>query len=110
MNPTVQRPGPNRSIAEPQLLIRVASIDENKNSHRNITMTYTQITYSNRITLHAGKKRAHPLEVGSLASEFEKSDTELKLKQNLLKYKHTIQIAIFNVGTLNRIGQLRHRR
>ena len=35
---------------------------------------------------------------------FEKSATELK--QKLLKCKPTIQIATFNVGTLNRLGQL----
>ena len=37
--------------------IRVASIDENKNSHRKITMTHTQTTYINRIALCADKKR-----------------------------------------------------
>ena len=37
---------------------------------------------------------------------FKKSATELKLKQKLLKCKRTIQIATFNVRTLNRIGQL----
>ena len=36
----------------------------------------------------------------------EKSATEIKLKQKLLKCKRTIQIATFNVRTLNRIGQL----
>ena len=45
-----------------------------------------------------------PTEVGALASVFEKSATELK--QKLLKCKCTIQIATFNVRTLNRIGQL----
>ena len=84
--------------------IRVASIDENKNSHRKITMTCTQATYINRIALRAGKKGARPAEVGALASVFEKSATELK--QKLLKCKQTIQIATFNVRTLNRIGQL----
>ena len=69
-------------------------------------MTHTQTTYINRITLHAGKKGAHPAEVRALASVFEKSATELKLKQKLLKCKQTIQIATFNVRTLNRIGQL----
>ena len=68
-------------------------------------MTHTQTTYINRIALHAGKKGARPAEVGALASVFEKSATELKLKQKLLKYKQTIQIATFNVRTLNRIGQ-----
>ena len=77
--------------------IRVASIDENENSHWKITMTHTQTTCPNCIAL--------PAEVGALASVFEKSATELK-QQKLLKGKHTIQIATFNVRTLNRIGQL----
>ena len=86
--------------------IRVASTDENKNknSHRKIIMTYTQTTYINRITLRAGKKGAPPAEVGALASVFEKSATELK-QQKLLKCKQTIQIATFDVRTLNRIVQ-----
>ena len=69
-------------------------------------MTHTQTTYINRIALRAGKKGARPAEVGALASVFKKSVTELKLKQKLLKCKQTIQIATFNVRTLNRIGQL----
>ena len=36
---------------------------------------------------------------------FEKAATELKQKQKLFECKSTIQIAIFNVRTLNRIGQ-----
>ena len=36
----------------------------------------------------------------------EKSATELRLKQNLLKCKHTMQIATFNLRSLNRIGRL----
>ena len=36
---------------------------------------------------------------------FEKSATELK-QSKLLKCKQTLQIATFNVRTLNRIGQL----
>ena len=67
-------------------------------------MTHTQTTYTNRIAFRAGKKGARPAEVGALASVFEKSATELK--QKLLKCKQTIQIATFNVRTLNRIGQL----
>ena len=85
--------------------MRVASVDENKNSHWKITMTNTQTTCPNRIALRAGKKGARPAEVGALASVFEKSATELK-QQKLLKCKHTIQIATFNVRTLNRIRQL----
>ena len=67
-------------------------------------MTHAQTTYTNCIALRAGKKGACPAEVGALASVFEKSATELKRK--LLKCKQTIQIATFNVRTLNRIGQL----
>ena len=67
-------------------------------------MTHTQTTYINRIALRAGKKGARPAEVGALAPVFEKSATEFK--QKLLKCKQTIQIATFNVRTLNRIGQL----
>ena len=67
-------------------------------------MTHTQTTYTNRIALRAGKKGARPAEVGALASVFEKSATELK-RQKLLKCKQTLQIATFNVRTLNRIGQ-----
>ena len=80
--------------------IRVASIDEDKNSHQKITMTHTQTTYINRIALRVGKKRARSAEVG-----FEQSATGLK-QQKLLKCKQTLQIATFNVRTLNRIGQL----
>ena len=67
-------------------------------------MTRTQTRSINCIALRAGKKGARPAEVGALASVFEKSATELK--QKLLKCKQTIQIATFNVRTLNRIGQL----
>ena len=65
-------------------------------------MTHTQTTCINLI---ADEKGARPAEVGALASVFEKSVSELKL-QKLLKCKRTIQIATFNVRTLNRIGQL----
>ena len=68
-------------------------------------MTHTQTTYTNRIALRAGKKGERPAEVGALASVFEKSATELK-QSKLLKCKQTLQIATFNVRTLNRIGQL----
>ena len=68
-------------------------------------MTHTQTTYTNRIALRAGKKRARPAEVGALVPVFEKSATELK-PPKLLKWKQTLKIATFNVRTLNRIGQL----
>ena len=57
-------------------------------------MTHTQTTFINRIDLRSGKEGARPVEVGELASVFEKSATELK------------QQVIFNVGNLNRISQL----
>ena len=68
-------------------------------------MTHTQTTYTNRIALRTGKKGARPAKVGALASVFEKSATELK-QSKLIKCKQTLQIATFNVRTLNRIGQL----
>ena len=77
-----------------------------KHIHRKITMTHTQTTCSNRISLRARRKGARPAEVGALAPVFEKSATDLKLKQKLLKCKSTIQLSTFNVRTLKRIGQL----
>ena len=71
-----------------------------------ITMTHTQMICPNCISLQLGKKEARLAEVGAGAPVFEKSATELKQKQKLLKCKGTIQIATFNVRTLNRIGQL----
>ena len=71
-----------------------------------ITMTHTQPSCPNCITLCAGKKGVCPAEVGALASVFEKSATELKPKQKLLKCKRKIRIATFNVRTLNKIGQI----
>ena len=69
-------------------------------------MTHTETTCPNHIALRTGKKVTRHVEVGGLASVFEKSATEIKLKQKLLKCKCTIQLATFNVRTLNRIGQL----
>ena len=68
-------------------------------------MTHNQTTYIKRIALRAGKKGARPAEVGALASVFEKSATKLK-RQKLLKCIQIIQIATFNLRTINRIGQL----
>ena len=68
-------------------------------------MIHTQTTYISRIALRAGKKGTRPAEFGALAQVLEKSATEL-IQQKLLKCKQTIQIATFNVKTLNRIGQL----
>ena len=106
MNLTVHQPGSLVRWGNYCCLsIRVASMDENKNSHRKITMTHTQTTCINGIALPAGKNGAYPTEVGVLTSVFEKSVTELK-QQKLLKCKQTIHIATFNVWTLNKIRQL----
>ena len=56
-------------------------------------MTNTQTTCLNRIALRADKKGMRSTEVGALVPVFEKSATELKQKQKLLKCKSTIQIA-----------------
>ena len=69
-------------------------------------MTQTQNTSLNGIALHAGKKGTRPARIGALNPVFEKSATELKLKQKLLKCKSTIHIVTFNVSVLNIIGQL----
>ena len=69
-------------------------------------MAHTQTTSPNHVALRAGKKGARPAEVGALASVFEKSATEIKLKLKLQKSKRTIKIVTFNIRTLNRIGQL----
>ena len=58
--------------------IRVASLEENKNSHRKITMTHTKTTYINRIALRASRNEARPAGVEALAPGFEKTATELK--------------------------------
>ena len=99
MKPIVQQPGSNSSIGNYCCSsIRMASVNENKNSKRKITMTHTQTTCPNRIALCAGKKGVPWPQCSK------KSATEFK--QKLLKCKRSIQIAIFNVRTLNRIGQL----
>ena len=77
-----------------------------KLSYRKITITHTQITCPNHITLRAGKKGARPAEVGALNPVFKKTATEIQQKQTLLECKSTIQIATFNFRTLNRIDQL----
>ena len=84
--------------------IKVASIEENKNSHQKINMTHTQTTYPNHIALRTVKKRR--TSCWGWSPVFEKLATELKIKQKLLKCKLTIQIVTFKVRTLTRIGQL----
>ena len=69
-------------------------------------MIHIQTTSPNHIALHVGKNGAGPAGVRALASMFEKSATEFRLKQKLLKCKSTIQKATFNVRTLNRLSQL----
>ena len=69
--------------------------------HRKISMRLIQTMCPNCITLRMSKKGTH----SALALVSEKSASELKHKQKLLKCKTTIQIVAFNVRTFNRIGQ-----
>ena len=80
--------------------IRVASIDENKNSHRKITMTHTQNTYIKLIALRAGKKGAWP--AGPSVRKISYGEQATKTT----KMQKTIQIATFDVRTLNKIRHL----
>ena len=68
-------------------------------------MMNTQTTCPNRITPRS-RKGERPSGIRDLARVFEKSTTEFKLKQILLKCKSIIQIATFKVGYLYRKGQL----
>ena len=70
----------------------VASIDENKNTaiERLPWLTFKPLVQTALLFTQV-KKEAHPEEAGALAPVFEKSATELKLKQKLLKCKSTIQ-------------------
>ena len=74
-----------------------------RHRHRKITMTYT---CPNNIVLLAGKKRGPSCWGWSPGPRVRKIRKEIKLLKNLLKCKSTIQIAIFKVRTLNKIGQL----
>ena len=87
--------------------IWVVSIDENKNTatERLSRLTLKPLVQTASLFTRV-KKGALPAEVGALAPVFEKSTTELKLKQKLLKCKRIIQTATFNFRILNRIGQL----
>ena len=51
-------------------------------------------------------KRGAPCWCWNSVTVFEKSPTELKIKQKLLRYKSTIQIVTLNVRTFNRIGKV----
>ena len=70
-------------------------------------MTLTQTICPNWIALRTSKKEVCSAEVGALVPVFEKPATELKFKpkQKLLKCKSKVHIVIFNLRTLNRIGQ-----
>ena len=74
--------------------IMMASIGENKN------------TAIERLPWFIRKPLVQKRGIRALAPVFKKLATELKLKQKLRKYKSKIQIASFNVRTLNWIGQL----
>ena len=53
-----------------------------------------------------GKQEAHSPMVGALAPVFEKSATDSKPKPKLLKCKKIVNIAAFNIRTLNTVNQL----
>ena len=69
-------------------------------------MAQTQITDTNRIALRAGKKRGASYWFCSPGLSVRKISYRAQTKTKLLKCKRTIQIATFNVRTLNRIRQL----
>ena len=54
------------------MFIRVMSIDEERNSRREITMIPIQIVYPNHTSLHTSKQRVCSVEVGALAPVFKK--------------------------------------
>ena len=76
-----------------------------KYRHRKITMTITQIICPNRIALCAGKKGCVLLKLELWSQCLKNPLQSSNTKQKLLKRKNTIQIATFNVRTLNGIGQ-----
>ena len=75
------------------------------NYHLKITITLIQIILPNCTMLHASKQGVCSAEVGPLTSVFEKSASELKPKQNLLRCKSIVNIVAFD-RTLNSINQL----
>ena len=83
----------------------MASIDENKSCHWKITMTHTQTTCPNHIALRAGKKSGASCWGWRLGLSVRKISYRAQTTK-ITKFKHTVQIAIFNVRTFNRIGQL----
>ena len=95
----------NKIITQVFLFTGVSNATFVRNYLLVLLIHITYELYNGYNTIRTGKKGARPAEVGALASVFEKSATELK-QQKLLKCKQTIQIAIFNIITLNRIGQL----
>ena len=52
-----------------------------KHSHQKITMTHTQTTCPNRITLHAGKKGTHPAEPWPQFSKNQQQSSNQKKKK-----------------------------
>ena len=68
-----------------------------KKCHQKITMTQIQIKHPNYIHLHTNKQGVYSVEVTALTSMFEKSAT--RYKSNLLTFKSTVNIVIFNIRT-----------
>ena len=91
--------------------IRVASVDENKNSHRKITMTHTQTTCPNRIALHTGKKSSASCWCWSSDLTVRKISYRAQTKTKITKMQthntnRDIQRSNVECLYLNRIGQL----
>ena len=65
--------------------IMVASLDENENSHRRITTTHTQTTYTKRIAVRAGKKRGASYWGWSPGLSVRKISFRAQTKTNIIK-------------------------
>ena len=69
-------------------------------------MTLILTICPNHFALCVGEQVVCSTAVEALTPVFKKSATELKLKPKLLRCKNIVNIATFNVRTLNRINQL----
>ena len=67
-------------------------------------MTLIQTIYSNHIPLNVGKQGVHSTKVGALTPVYKKSATEPK--SNFLRCQSIVNIATFNIRSLNPINQL----
>ena len=106
-NLIVQQPGSNSSVWKLLVLIYQGGVYWWGKKTGNERLPWLiQTVCQNHIALHAGKQGTHSAEIFTLAPLFEKSAIELKLKPKLLRYKNVVNIATFNVRTLNTANQL----